>query len=236
MSWPVRWTEGAAHPPLLPALGGGPAERRRAAASTPSTTGRSRPRSPPCSPPWSTSCEAEGAAEAAALVAENLADELGRPEPHLALFDRFAARRAAAAATRTGGTAATPGPGRRRPGGHLLRPGGRGTGRRPGRVGGLRDPGVGHRLVQGRGAAPLVRDGRRRHRVLGCPRRHGRRPRGLGHGRAHAARRRRRRGGPVRPVAAPTRGGRCSTSARPRRPAQPSSVPTTETNETISPG
>jgi pyrroloquinoline-quinone synthase len=35
--------------------------------------------------------EAEGASEAAALVAENLADELGRPEPHLALFDRFAA-------------------------------------------------------------------------------------------------------------------------------------------------
>ena len=28
--------------------------------------------------------------EAAALVAQNLADELGRPEPHLALFDRFA--------------------------------------------------------------------------------------------------------------------------------------------------
>ena len=38
------------------------------------------------------------------------------------------------------------------------------------------------------------------------------------------------------PDAAPTRGGPCSTSARPRRPAQPSSVPTTETNETISPG
>ena len=33
--------------------------------------------------------EAEGAAEAVALVAGNLADELGRPEPHLALFDRF---------------------------------------------------------------------------------------------------------------------------------------------------
>ena len=38
------------------------------------------------------------------------------------------------------------------------------------------------------------------------------------------------------PVAVPTPGGRCSTSTRPRRPAQPSSVPTTETNETISPG
>jgi pyrroloquinoline-quinone synthase len=34
--------------------------------------------------------EAEGAAEAVALVAGNLADELGHPEAHLALFDRFA--------------------------------------------------------------------------------------------------------------------------------------------------
>lgn len=33
---------------------------------------------------------ADGDAEAAALVEMNLADELGRPEPHLALFDRFA--------------------------------------------------------------------------------------------------------------------------------------------------
>jgi pyrroloquinoline-quinone synthase len=34
--------------------------------------------------------EAAGRDEAAALVARNLADELGHPEPHLALFDRFA--------------------------------------------------------------------------------------------------------------------------------------------------
>ncbi|MGD0313047.1 MAG: iron-containing redox enzyme family protein [Acidimicrobiales bacterium] len=34
--------------------------------------------------------EASGEHRAAALVAQNLADELGRPEPHLALFDRFA--------------------------------------------------------------------------------------------------------------------------------------------------
>jgi pyrroloquinoline quinone (PQQ) biosynthesis protein C len=34
---------------------------------------------------------AEGRNDAAALVGRNLADELGRPEPHLALFDRFAA-------------------------------------------------------------------------------------------------------------------------------------------------
>jgi pyrroloquinoline-quinone synthase len=33
----------------------------------------------------------DGQFEAADLVARNLADELGRPEPHLALFDRFAA-------------------------------------------------------------------------------------------------------------------------------------------------
>jgi pyrroloquinoline quinone (PQQ) biosynthesis protein C len=35
--------------------------------------------------------DADGEHQAAALVAQNLADELGRPEPHLALFDRFAA-------------------------------------------------------------------------------------------------------------------------------------------------
>ncbi len=35
--------------------------------------------------------DADGEHRAAALVAQNLADELGRPEPHLALFDRFAA-------------------------------------------------------------------------------------------------------------------------------------------------
>ncbi len=34
---------------------------------------------------------AEGELEAAAPVEQNLADELGAPEPHLALFDRFAA-------------------------------------------------------------------------------------------------------------------------------------------------
>jgi pyrroloquinoline quinone (PQQ) biosynthesis protein C len=33
---------------------------------------------------------AEGEVEAAATVGQNLDDELGRPEPHLALFDRFA--------------------------------------------------------------------------------------------------------------------------------------------------
>ena len=34
---------------------------------------------------------AEGSTEVADLVQRNLTDELGRPEPHLALFDRFAA-------------------------------------------------------------------------------------------------------------------------------------------------
>jgi pyrroloquinoline-quinone synthase len=33
---------------------------------------------------------AEGEVEAAATVGQNLSDELGRPEPHLVLFDRFA--------------------------------------------------------------------------------------------------------------------------------------------------
>src|SRR5580693_315287 len=32
----------------------------------------------------------EGSLDAAAMVERNLADELGRPRPHLALFDRFA--------------------------------------------------------------------------------------------------------------------------------------------------
>jgi len=51
--------------------------------------------------------QAAGAVEAATLVAENLADELGRPEPHLVLFDRFAA---AAAVAGTGAATGTPGP------------------------------------------------------------------------------------------------------------------------------
>jgi pyrroloquinoline-quinone synthase len=34
--------------------------------------------------------DADGVHRAAALVEQNLADELGRPQPHLALFDRFA--------------------------------------------------------------------------------------------------------------------------------------------------
>jgi pyrroloquinoline-quinone synthase len=47
---------------------------------------------------------AEGETAAAALVEDNLADELGRPEPHLALFDRFAGSLGGTA------TATTPGP------------------------------------------------------------------------------------------------------------------------------
>jgi len=59
--------------------------------------------------------QAAGAGEAATLVAANLADELGRPEPHLVLFDRFAAAAAAAgtataAAAGTGAAPGTPGP------------------------------------------------------------------------------------------------------------------------------
>ncbi len=48
--------------------------------------------------------EAQGEVEAAALVKENLADELGHPEPHLAMFDRFAD------ALGSGATATRPGP------------------------------------------------------------------------------------------------------------------------------
>ncbi len=47
---------------------------------------------------------ADGETGAAALVEENLADELGRPEPHLALFDRFAGSLGGSA------TATEPGP------------------------------------------------------------------------------------------------------------------------------
>jgi pyrroloquinoline quinone (PQQ) biosynthesis protein C len=46
----------------------------------------------------------EGSLEAAAMVERNLADELGRPEPHLALFDRFAG------ALPTGPAETSPGP------------------------------------------------------------------------------------------------------------------------------
>lgn len=47
---------------------------------------------------------AEGRTEAAAMVERNLADELGRPEPHLDLFDRFAG------ALPEDATASAPGP------------------------------------------------------------------------------------------------------------------------------
>jgi pyrroloquinoline-quinone synthase len=50
---------------------------------------------------------ADGADDAAALVEGNLADELGRPEAHLALFDRFADSVGPANATRPGPAAET---------------------------------------------------------------------------------------------------------------------------------
>ena len=82
---------------------------------------------------------AEGEPEAAALVEENLADELGRPEPHLALFDRFAGsgrwrRRSGCRGPAAEALVAT-----------YFDLVGRRAGRRPGRAGRLRDPGVGHR-------------------------------------------------------------------------------------------
>jgi pyrroloquinoline-quinone synthase len=45
---------------------------------------------------------ADGESDAADAVARNLADELGRPEPHLAMFDAFAAALPAAHATAPG--------------------------------------------------------------------------------------------------------------------------------------
>ena len=86
---------------------------------------------------------AEGETEAAALVEDNLADELGRPEPHLALFDRFAG---SLGGTGHGHGARSRGRGAGR---HLLRAGRRRAGGGPGRAGRLRDPGIGHRLDQG---------------------------------------------------------------------------------------
>ena len=47
----------------------------------------------------------DGKFEAADLVARNLADELGRPEPHLAMFDEFAAALPAAQASAPGAAA-----------------------------------------------------------------------------------------------------------------------------------
>jgi pyrroloquinoline quinone (PQQ) biosynthesis protein C len=48
----------------------------------------------------------EGEVEAAATVGQNLKDELGRPEPHLALFDRFADALGSAASSTVPGPAA----------------------------------------------------------------------------------------------------------------------------------
>ena len=50
--------------------------------------------------------QAEGEVEAAATVGQNLHDELGRPEPHLALFDRFASALEVQAASYDPGPAA----------------------------------------------------------------------------------------------------------------------------------
>ena len=97
---------------------------------------------------------AAGEVEAEEMVIRNLSDELGRPEPHLDLFDRFADALPGAPAS------VGPGAGRRGPGPDLRRPGGRGTGGHTGRPGRLRDPGVGHRLDQGRRPAPSVWNGR----------------------------------------------------------------------------
>jgi pyrroloquinoline-quinone synthase len=49
---------------------------------------------------------ADGDPESAALVEKNLADELNHPEPHLALFDRFAGAVGAGAGSTGAGTAA----------------------------------------------------------------------------------------------------------------------------------
>jgi pyrroloquinoline-quinone synthase len=49
---------------------------------------------------------AEGEVEAAATVGQNLSDELGRPEPHLALFDRFAGALGSLSASTVPGPAA----------------------------------------------------------------------------------------------------------------------------------
>ena len=49
---------------------------------------------------------AEGEVEAAATVGQNLSDELGRPEPHLALFDRFAGALVSPSASTVPGPAA----------------------------------------------------------------------------------------------------------------------------------
>ena len=102
-------------------------------------------------------------------------------------------------------------PARRRGAGrHLPRAGGRRTGGGAGRTGRVRDPGGGHRLDQGRGPAALVRDRRRRHGVLGRPRRHGRGARRVG-------RRRPRTAGPTRRGRRGRPSGRRGLVGAPRR-------------------
>ena len=143
-------------------------------------------------------------------MGQNLDDELGRPEPHLALFDRFAA------ALEARGVRPIPGRPPRRwwpptPTWWLTVP--------VAAVAGLaayETQAAAIAAHQGRGPAPVVRDGRRRHGVLGRPRRDGGRPRRLGPRRPGAPRCRPEPRWPRPPGAAPTPGGRSSTSGRPR--------------------
>jgi len=100
---------------------------------------------------------AEAEYGAAELVARNLSDELGHPEPHLTLFDAFAAALPSPRGHRPGGC-------RPRAGRHL--PGARPpvAGRRHRRPGRVRVPGRRDRRHQGRRPPALVRHGRRRTR------------------------------------------------------------------------
>ena len=121
----------------------------------------------------------EGNTEAATLVEKNLADELGRPEPHLALFDRFAEAVGGAAGRVSPGPAADA----------LVATYFDLVGEGPAAA----LAGLAAYETQASAIASSKADGLRRwygvgaggHRVLGRPRADGRRPRGLGHRGAH---------------------------------------------------
>ena len=226
--------QGAAHPSLLPALGGGRAGRRRAGRVRRPLPGlRSRP--PRRAHRGGRPAAEEGDAEAAAWWPRTWPTSWAVPNPTWPCSTASPGRVGGAADGRPAG------PGRRGPGGHLLRPGGRGPGRRPGRAGRLRDPGVGHRRrPRPTGCAAGTAMDAGGHRVLGRPRRHGRRPRGLGHRGAQpcsaptptrsasAARRAPTPGGPARRAPRPTASGLSRALFPPltrTRPSRPGSRP-----------
>ena len=90
----VRWEQGALHPGELDAYA---SQYRSFEAALPVVLSAVVDR-----------LRADGSTEVADMVQRNLDDELGHPEPHLAMFDRFAAAMSAPESVVDGGTIAGP--------------------------------------------------------------------------------------------------------------------------------